>query len=438
MRTVVLLLTACFVAISAGAHIVADSTAIRFRCSSATIDPALGNNAEALQKLLRHVGAMRDSADETAAMSIRITGTASPEGSFQFNSRLSHRRAQALLDYINNLHATPIPDSIVSIGHTVCDWGTLRTLVENDSAVPARSQVLNILSDAGNPTTKRSSSATLRRLRLLDGGKPYAYLLANIFPALRATQIRVEYAIPTPAPAPAIGCVDVDIDVVDDQAPGVDQLTLPQDSVVSEPEPKLQAEAAATAQPHPFYMALKTNMLYDLLAVPAIGAEFYVGSNISIAANWMHAWWSCDRRHRYWRIYGGDLTLRYWFGQAANAKPLTGHHIGLYAGALTFDFELGGKAYMGGLPGHNITDRCIANAGVEYGYSLPVARRLNIDFTLGVGFMGGKVEKFKPVNGYYLWESTSRWRWFGPTKAEVSLVWLIGSGNFNQKRGGGL
>ena len=77
-----------------------------------------------------------------------------------------------------------------------------------------------------------------------------------------------------------------------------------------------------------FYMDLSTNILYDLAAVPNIGIEFYLGKNISIDANWMYAWWSKNSRHRYWRIYGGDLELRWWFGSKAHEKPLTGHHIG--------------------------------------------------------------------------------------------------------------
>ncbi|MBD5247183.1 MAG: DUF3575 domain-containing protein [Barnesiella sp.] len=184
------------------------------------------------------------------------------------------------------------------------------------------------------------------------------------------------------------------------------------------------------------FISLKTNMLYDAAAIPNIGAEVYIGRNISVAAQWNYAWWSCESRHRYWRIYGGDVVARYWFGNAAKIKPLTGHHVGIYAGALTFDVEWGGKAYMGGRPGGTLWDRCMINAGVEYGYSLPVTRRLNIDFTIGLGYFGGIVEKFTPTDGYYLWESTTRQTWIGPTKAEISLVWLIGRDNFNAKKGG--
>ena len=40
-----------------------------------------------------------------------------------------------------------------------------------------------------------------------------------------------------------------------------------------------------------YYMSLKTNALYDLLAIPNLGAEFYLGSNFSIAGNWHYVWW---------------------------------------------------------------------------------------------------------------------------------------------------
>ena len=71
-------------------------------------------------------------------------------------------------------------------------------------------------------------------------------------------------------------------------------------------------------------MSLSTNMLYDALALPNIGAEFYLGKNWSITGNWMYGWWDNDSQHRYWRAYGGYLAVRKWFGKAANEKPLTG------------------------------------------------------------------------------------------------------------------
>ena len=90
---------------------------------------------------------------------------------------------------------------------------------------------------------------------------------------------------------------------------------------------------------------------------------------------------------------------------------------------------------MGGLPGRTLWDRCNRYAGIEYGYSLPIGRRLNIDFTLGLGYLGGKVVKYEPADRGYLWEDTHNFTWFGPVKAEISLTWLIGRGNVNMKGG---
>lgn len=183
-------------------------------------------------------------------------------------------------------------------------------------------------------------------------------------------------------------------------------------------------------------MDIHTNMLYDALAVPNLGVEFYLGKSWSISGNWMHAWWNNDRRHHYWRIYGGEINVRRWLGKAAALKPLTGHHLGIYLQALTYDFEWGGKAYMGGKPGGTIFDLSHVGGGVEYGYSLPAGRRFNIDFSVGIGYIGGRVYEFEPDSDRYLWTATKNKHWIGPTKIGVSLVWLIGRGNFNKGKGG--
>ena len=186
----------------------------------------------------------------------------------------------------------------------------------------------------------------------------------------------------------------------------------------------------------PFYMDIRTNMLYDVAAVPNIGVEFYLGKNISVGANWQYAWWKTDRKHRYWRTYGGDVNVRWWFGNSAHEKPLTGHHLGVYGQILTYDFEWGGKGYLGGKPGGTLWDKMNWGVGLEYGYSLPVAKHFNIDFTLGVGYLTGEYQEYRPVDGCYVWQATKQRHWFGPTKAEISLVWLIGCDNYNRKKGG--
>ena len=177
----------------------------------------------------------------------------------------------------------------------------------------------------------------------------------------------------------------------------------------------------------PYYMALKSNLLYDAVAIPNVGVEFYLGKKMSIAGNWYYSWWKDDVEHWYHRYYGGDLALRYWFGKRAQQKPLTGHHAGIYGQILTYDFEFGERGIL--------ADRWSWAAGVEYGYSLPVSRRLNFDFTVGVGYHWGEFKEYLPIDGHYVWQATKNRRYVGPTKVEVSLVWLLGRGNYNNNKG---
>lgn len=184
------------------------------------------------------------------------------------------------------------------------------------------------------------------------------------------------------------------------------------------------------------YMAIKTNLISDALLIPDIGFEAYVGRGWSIAADGMYGWWKNDKRHRYWHAYGGDLALRKWFGAVAKRKPLSGHHLGINGGVFTYDFEFGGRGYMGGKPGGTLLDKMNYAVGVEYGYSVGLAKRLNIDLSLTVGYWGGTYQEYLPQGSCYVWQATKQRHWVGPIKAGVTLVWLIGHGNHNGKKGG--
>ncbi|MDD2263862.1 MAG: DUF3575 domain-containing protein [Bacteroidales bacterium] len=175
--------------------------------------------------------------------------------------------------------------------------------------------------------------------------------------------------------------------------------------------------------------SIKTNTLQGLLFIPNIGLEFYLGRQWSVAANWMYAWWKIEKHHLYWRTYGGDFEVRRWFGGESKEKPLTGYHLGLYVQLLTYDFMLNQQhGYLG--------DRWSYGVGVACGYSFPVDQRFNLDFTVGGGYFTGEYKEYLCRDDCYLWQATKRHRRLGLTKVEISLVWLIGFGNYNSKKGG--
>ena len=166
-------------------------------------------------------------------------------------------------------------------------------------------------------------------------------------------------------------------------------------------------------------LALSTNMLYDAALVPNLGVLLGTGEGNFLSINWMHAWWSNSHAHRYWRIYGGDIELRRFIGRCSSGDTFTGHHIGPYFSILSYDIQRGRN--HNGYQSDNLTYA----AGISYGYSIPVARQFNIDFSVGLGYQWGKYKKHHPVDDHDVWQSTHNRRWLGPTRLSISLVWLL-------------
>lgn len=393
--------------------VTADSVYISFRQSHIDVDRDFESNGQRLDSIFSRL-TQADTVTHTrrSLRGVSVVGAASPEGSVSFNRWLSERRADAIFDIFRSRgFATDTLASFTFLGR---DWEGLRQSVLADGEVPSRAAVLSLLDDiVEHPATVANP---LQRLKAIDGGVPYQYLYRRHFPALRRSALVVEYdQWPVVATIPSVPAAIANSGILP-REPEIEPVALP-------------------APRRPWYMALKTNMLLDALLVPNIGAEIYVGRGFSITADWMYGWWDKDPRHDYWRLYGGMAGARWYFGGEAARKPLQGHHIGIFAGAVTWDFELGGTGYMGGSPGQNLWYQCTPFGAVEYGYSLPVAHRLNIDFSIAIGYLGGKYLKYMPKDGYYEWQSTHRLHWVGPVKAEISLVWLIGRGNTNTKGG---
>ncbi len=395
------------------------SDRIAFHQGKSVINKTFNNNRATLDSLTILIDSLSNDIKNYSIDRIVFTGTASPEGSASLNDRLSHARAMRVASYLQS--SSSLNKDMYELYSTGRDWNGLYRLVAADNNTPSQHEALEIISSilesvkSGNP----EPADKLTQLYTLENGKAYKYMYRTMFPSLRSTYIDIDY---THRFAPITGAIMVSYFGVPNQEIG---------SLMTVSEPVKSTQK-------PLYIALKTNLLYDALALPNLGAEFYVGHNVSAGGNWMYGWWDNDKKHRYWRAYGGDLFARYWFGSKANEKPLTGHHVGIFAGVVTYDFELGGKGIMGGLPRRSLWDRCNTIAGIEYGYSLPIARRLNLDFSIAFGYFGGKYIKYSPANGHYIWNSVHRLNWIGPVKAEVSLVWLIGHGNTNAGKGGKL
>ena len=394
----------------AAAQVQRDSVRVYYKTGKSELISDFRENGIALERFVGRLRAVLSDA-RYQRFRFRVRSFASLEGPLELNERLYEARTASFLDYLYNKAGIRLPGE-VNVEQAGCyNWEELERRVAS-STMPYRAEVLELLREAPEWSyDERGYRVEYRKRELmrLAGGQPFRYMQEHFFPEMRYSSILLtsEYAEP--------------------------EATFPPDTVYVENRDTLYVERRDTLfleqplKPSHLYLAVKTNLLYDALAVPNIGVDLYLGKRWSLAANWMYAWWKSDRRHRYWRTYGGDIEGRYWLGRKAKEKPLQGHHIGLYAQLVTYDFEWGGRDYLG--------DKWSYGGGISYGYSHPIARRLNLDFTLGIGYLGGEYKEYLPIDNCYVWQVTKQRHWFGPTKAEISLVWLIGRDNTNRKGG---
>lgn len=386
---------------------------IRFRLGSSTIDTRYKDNSVAIATFR----AALDSVGIRNIGRISIRSWASPDGGTPLNDRLSAERASATRRMVRELLTDmEVHIDVESEGES---WDGLKSLVAKDRKLDAgtKRHVMTILD--GTHGTERKK-LELKRLPC------YRYLTATYYTELRNSVVCAFYVQKDTVspmvkqPADTVTIVNLPVAVKDTAAVTADT------SDKKNQEYTYPVEVSSGKRKDGLMLAVKTNLLYDALLVPNVGVELPLSTDWSVSADWMYAWWKSDSRHNYWRIYGGELEARRWFGKTGRRK-LTGHHVGVYGQMLTYDFERGGRGYLG--------DRWSYAAGLSYGYSMPIAKRLNLDLCVGVGYLGGKYKEYVPADECYVWQSSKERHYIGPTKAEISLVWLLGRG-YDTTKGG--
>ncbi len=332
--------------------------------------------------------------------SIVIYAYASPEGAPNRNVWLAEQRAIAAREFIlktltdsnvllpENIHLRPMGEN----------WEGLEAELEANYHLMNRDKVLSII-HADIPTETKKW-----RLKRLDNGYTYSWIISRHMPKLRlATWI----------------CAYTPIDIVTIKLVQSAELQVPQ---------RLNP-IALTDVPEAFerktILALKTNLLYDALSLVNFSVEVPIAQKFSALYYHQCPWWrwgEADNEHCI-RFLSMGAEARWWFNRKYTFRndrkrdKLAGHFLGLYAESGKWDFQW---------------DRSICHqgehwsVGLSYGYAMPIGRKLNMEFSLSMGYASIPYRKFFPSDDYeILWrdpEIHGRWHYFGPTKAQVSLV----------------
>ena len=156
---------------------------LHFRFDRSIVDYGYRDNQQALAALHK-LFADRNGAERID--SIRIRAFSSPEGNAAYNQRLALKRARAVKGYLVWKYPG-IPQHRIRTSAQAESWEALREAIGNDTLLPCRDEILQILElDA----TESRKEALLKKL---NAGIPYGYLRRQILPQVRNASICTVY-----------------------------------------------------------------------------------------------------------------------------------------------------------------------------------------------------------------------------------------------------
>ena len=166
-------------------------------------------------------------------------------------------------------------------------------------------------------------------------------------------------------------------------------------------------------------VAVKTNLLADVLTSPNIGVEVKLSRRFSVEADFHYNPFPSgkDIRWKHWML---QPELRYW-----TCQPFGGHFFGVHL--MYGVYNVGNvKLPFGILKGIRTSryEGDFMGAGLSYGYHFILSPRWSIETSIGVGFLHNKYERYRC---FHCGEKTGSGNknFIAPTKAAVSLVYVI-------------
>lgn len=364
----------------------AEEFTIHYKVDSIDINPTYLQNKENIAHIRNYLK------NSPRIDSITIYAWASPEGGYRHNVWLSKERAKTAKRFLLETAAdsSRLTAGKIKISPLAENWPGLEKIVVERYTRHDREKVLKILRDTtiGDETRKW-------RLQQLDNGYTWTFLKRRYMPELRAaTWICVWAEVIDPLP------------VTTQQF--VKQLPVKDKGVIHKPLPPAKAEEKKTI------LALKTNMLYDAATAVNYALEFPISHDISLQLQQYTPWWISGSNRQCLQFLTLGAELRWWF---KSDETLQGHFVGAntWSGKGDVQWNRNGCYQFE-----------FWSAGLSYGYSIPISRHANLEFSISAGYARVPYRHYIPTDD---WEILIRDRnkagtlhYFGPTKAEVSLV----------------
>ena len=177
-------------------------------------------------------------------------------------------------------------------------------------------------------------------------------------------------------------------------------------------------------------IGVKTNALYLATSTPTIGLEYAFADRFSLELEGGYNPWTLDSdRNMKVKHFLVSPEVRYWFCEAFN-----GHFIGINANYTLFNlsgvdvpavfFPSARSAMVLEDLKNRRSEGWAAGAGLTYGCVWPIARRWNLECTVGLGYWYTDYDKFESRKCGLFQEHVSHGA-FGPTALGISFIYLI-------------
>lgn len=195
-------------------------------------------------------------------------------------------------------------------------------------------------------------------------------------------------------------------------------------TIQAQSEVSMESKAQTEASNH--HVELRTNLLYLATTTPNLSVDFGLADKLSLSFTAGYNPFKYPRRNRddgktvnpktlHWLV---EPELKYWL-----SEHLDGGYFGLHG--IYAQYNIGGLAFIPAL-NNNRYEGNLFGGGISFGWHWWIGKkhRTGLDLSLGAGYLRLHYDKYKACNCSGILETVDK-NYFGPTKAAVSLTYLI-------------
>lgn len=331
---------------------------LRYIINKADLDSTFVDNEEKIGDIREFLTDMKNDT-LTRITGVDFRGTASPDGSYEFNVWLSENRLKSFKELINSY--VYVPDSLIFAQSSAIPWDEFRAkVVESD--VPDKVRVLEIIDEGPKLVgwyNNRHIDARLLKLKALNGGQVWEYLKEPILRDLRYGDATFYYTTFFPISSPSISLATTASTFVPELLP------LPANPVYETWLPRIY---------------LKTSLIGWAALSANLAAEFDLAPHWSFTLPVYYSAIDYFKSTIKFRNFTVQPEFRYW----PNAKGDNhGFFVGAHFGLMYYNFAIDGPYRYQDHDGKTPA----LGGGLAIGYRKPISKnkRWHIEFTAGAG-----------------------------------------------------